>query len=93
MIDVLLPLCTYTVVEWSFPAQGAGPFEVTFVVTHSTSKQQDYYTIDVPFQGEDPAAFALKLQNYMVSHVAYLENLHKVKSLLGGYTFSHVVSE
>ena len=76
----------FTVTSWKITLDGS--FVVEYAVTNSAEEQYDSFEVTVPFQGEDPSVFFQKLQNYMVSHTSYLENLHKVQRQLGGYTFT-----
>jgi hypothetical protein len=75
----------FRIVDWK---EENSAFIVRFAVASNKDDRLDPYTVVVAFNGEDPQLFMNKLRNHMVSHVAYVDNLKSVKSIMTDFAFT-----
>lgn len=76
----------FSILEWEY-VEDAG-FLVKFSVASNKHDRLDFYQTVVPYKGEDPQLFIMSVRNYLVAHVAKVDNLKSAKRLLSGYSFT-----
>jgi hypothetical protein len=76
----------FSILEWEY-IEDAG-FLIKYSVASNQHDRLDFYQTVVPYKGEDPQLFIMTARNYMVAHVAKMDNLKAAKRLLSGYSFT-----